>query len=121
MNIQKLTLTLDLSLSRRLAEQGMADIEPDDPAWQDREMGLISRMGSAMTKYTGWGNFFVYLSSPWDEGDIVSGQIGDREGAIEKMVMGEEYRPYRNGKDDRRHNWNGYYCENLEECEECDE
>jgi hypothetical protein len=81
-------------------------------------------MVRSMARHKGWKNVYVHLSWPWydryscnknrcSSSDEARELREEEETWLEQRAMGPDY--VADGKYDRRHKWNGYYCT----CEEC--
>lgn len=70
MNLPKLNLSIDMSLSMKLEQEGLLS----NRLPEEVEFTVICNLVTAMTKYTEWGNFAIHLSNPFDEGNFEDGE-----------------------------------------------
>jgi hypothetical protein len=122
MNPRQLSLTIDLGFDRNYVYYsygGDFQFVPDicytreaEKVWTIGKGLANSLIGNLQLK-----NLFFHFMWPFE--NHKEGIPVDRGRVLEKMVMGENYDSTERGKDERRHRWNGYQCDQEEGCLIC--
>jgi len=122
MNPRQLSLTIDLGFDKTsvyYSYGGDFQFVPDNCYIREAEKvwtvgkGLAnSLIGNVQLK-----NLFFHFMWPFE--DHKEGIPVDRGRVLEMMVMGENYDSTDRGKNERRHRWTGYQCDQEEGCPIC--
>lgn len=113
LNLSKLSLIIDMTLHVNMYEDsGIDEFDGIEEVFESAEYSQISKLVAALTNYKGWGKFAIHLGFPTFDYEDESGNEAyeDIEKYFERLVMGEGYDSWKNGKYDRRHISNGYDC-----------
>jgi hypothetical protein len=122
MNPGQLRLTVDLDFDKKRVfymyggeYQGVPDSCYTIEA--EKVWNVSKKLADSLLKQTRVKKLFFHFRWPFEEHK--EGIPRDRGMLLEKMVMGESYDGIKQGKNERRHWWNGYQCGWDEECSEC--
>jgi len=127
--LERLSFAVDLTLHarRRASLEDSYHNQIPIAHMEDNEWDAALVIVESMARYKAWENVYVHMSWPWHNPFNQNSPYNCTEEAqdvrelqeavLEQQVMGPNY--LAEGKRDRRHRWNGHFCD-YEDCEDCD-